>query len=1013
MRIRLLGPLEVLADDGTPAELPGRHLPRLLAVLAWQLNRPVSVDTLQEALWGALPPPAARSSLRVHVHHLRQAIGHSRIRLTGGGYALRIEPGELDVDEFRALAAAGSRALAAGRAADGVALLRSAVALWRGTALEGLRDVLPLDAAADELEELRLETVEQCVDAELGLGSSGQLVAELRALIARHPFRERPRGQLMMALHRSGRQADALAEYRRAGAVLRDELGIEPGGALQRLHEQILTGTLPGPQPPEPPATVAPPPPQQQPATALASRASGPVRCLPRTVADFTGRESTIRALLKLIGERGEPGESAPVVVVVDGMAGSGKTTLALHVASLVGDRYPDAHLYVNLHGHSEQQPLAPGSALMILLRQLGIPAEAIPADAVERVGLWRSEVAKRRVLVMLDNAASSAQVADLLPAAASALTLVTGRRRLTRLEGVHLESLPVLDADEALTLLASIVGDRVYAEAQAAQDVVRRCGGLPLAVRLAGARLAHRPRWRVAELVRRLDGSVLPQLAAEDRTVADAFVLSYRQLPQRAQWAFRLLGLHPAETFDALAVAALAGLPLGQAEEVLDELVDVHLVEELDTGVFRLHDLIREYAAMLVADLPAADRRAALLGLLDQQMHAAAATVEAARRALLVRDLRAPAPLRPDLLAALADPAARLERERPHLMALVRAAEAVEPAYAWRIPRAAWRYLWSRGYVDDIASLHQRALAAAELLGDDSAAATVLHYLASAHYMRAELDQACEMMLRAVRLRERLGETAGVTSSLGNLANIYGVMDRWPDSMRVALAAEARPVKSAGPSTAVYTLAQASFRLGRYPDALRYQRRALMAAAEAGDEARVGNCLLMLALIKHAAGLAGTGRTRRLLTASLRLFQRVHDRAGEIEARHELANLLRTQHRYAEALAEHRWVLDAIVPIRHPWWEARFRTDFADTLRLAGRAGEARAMAEHALRIARGRRLSYLTARAQAGLAECLLTTDPAESRRLWEEARDTFARLGAIEVVDVDKRLAATGQL
>jgi hypothetical protein len=269
------------------------------------------------------------------------------------------------------------------------------------------------------------------------------------------------------------------------------------------------------------------------------------VRCLPRTVADFTGREATVRSLLAVIAA---PGASAPAVVVVDGMAGSGKTTLALHVASLVGGRYPDAHLYVDLHGHSEQQPLSGRS---------GGAGRAVAVRGGDAAGVGGA----RQRGVERPGGGS---------AAPSGLALVTTRRRLAGLDGVHLESLPVLDSDEAVALLARIVGDRVHAEAGAAREVVRRCGGLPLAVRLAGSRLAHRPGWRVAELVRRLDESVLPQLAAEDRTVAGAFVLSYRQLPERTRWAFRLFGLYPGGTFDALTVAALTGLTFGQAQDLL-----------------------------------------------------------------------------------------------------------------------------------------------------------------------------------------------------------------------------------------------------------------------------------------------------------------------------------------------------------------------------------------------------------------------------------------------------------
>jgi tetratricopeptide (TPR) repeat protein len=394
---------------------------------------------------------------------------------------------------------------------------------------------------------------------------------------------------------------------------------------------------------------------------------------------------------------------------------------------------------------------------------------------------------------------------------------------------------------------------------------------------------------------------------------------------------------------------------------------------------------------------------------VLDQQLHAAAATVESSRRVALNRDLRAAAPARADLLAALVDPMARMERERPNLMAFVESAAAVEPAYAWQLPRASWRYLWLGGYSDDIAELHQRGLTVAEAIGDRSAQATTLHYLASAHFIRAELTKACELTQRVIRLREQLGETDAVTVTMANLANVYWLMDRWTDCIEVAQAAlrRRRAGKSAVDAAVEMTLAQAYVRLGRYPDALRYQRRALMIGVDAHDPVRIGGSLLLLATTKHLAGITGIEATRRQLRVASRLAQRAGDRPGELDARHELANLLRVERRYAEAIVEHRHVLAAVTRLRIPWFESRMRSDFAVSLRLAGQTAAARAMAQHALRIARQFQLPYLAARAQTALAECLLATDPARGRQLWEQARDTYARLGAAELTDVEQQL------
>ncbi|GAA2647254.1 AfsR/SARP family transcriptional regulator [Paractinoplanes durhamensis] len=561
MRYAILGPLAVAGEPITA----GRDRV-VLAMLLLHADRVVGVGDLVDALWADDPPPTARGQLQTCVSRLRRRLPAGAITSDPAGYRLRCDPAELDWAVFTALSAEA-------RAQSDPARLRQALDLWRGPALVEI-DSPAVRRQAAVLDETRAVAIEDWADLELLAGRDRDLLGELAGLVERYPLRERLRGQLMTALFRAGRRADALAEFRRAQQVLTGELGIEPGRELRELHQRMLGGEHSAPV---------------------------PARCLPRTVGDFTGREAVVA---RLVGAIDAAGPYGPVVLAVDGMAGSGKTTLALQVASLVGGRYPDAHLFVDLHGHSEHEPLEPSAALLILLRQLGIPADRVPAETAGRIDLWRNELAQRRALVLLDNAASSRQVADLLPTSAGALALVTGRRRLVGLDGAHPESLPVFTETEAMALLARIAGDRVTTQPAEAAELVRRCGALPLALRLAGARLAHRPRWQVADLVRRLGESALPELAAENRTVADAFALSYRQLGEAAQRLFRQLGAVPDRLFDGPAAAALGELPLDRAEDLLDDLIDAHLVEEPEPGVFRLHDLLREYAGMLAAEL-------------------------------------------------------------------------------------------------------------------------------------------------------------------------------------------------------------------------------------------------------------------------------------------------------------------------------------------------------------------------------------------------------------------------
>jgi DNA-binding SARP family transcriptional activator len=560
LRYRILGPLSVTQGEQQVAITAGRDRV-VLAMLLLYRDRVLSAGELIDAVWGEQPPPTARNQLQTCVSRLRRRLPAGVITTDPAGYRLALEPGDLDADVF-------ARVLAQARDRRDPDLHRQALALWRAPALVEIESPAVRRVAA-ALDEQRAVATEEWVELALTAGTDRDLLGELSGLVEQFPLRERLRGQFMTALSRAGRQADALAEYRRARDTLRDELGIEPGPELSDLHRQILAGR------------------------------DHRIRCLPRTVGDFTGRSAAVD---RLLGAVDAAGPHEPALAVIDGMAGSGKTTLALRVASLVGDRYPDAHLFVDLHGHSEREPREPAAALLILLRQLEIDPERLPPGPDERLGLWRNELARRRAIVVLDNAASTRQVADLLPAAPGSLALVTSRRRLAGLDSVRAESLPMFTDEEALALLARIAGRRVDREPEAAAELVRRCGGLPLAVRLAGARLAHRPRWTIRDLLGRLGAAALPELAAEDRSVAGAFAVSYHRLPAPARRLFRLLGTLRAACFDAAAAAAAAGLPRDETEDLLDDLQDVHLVEEHAPGVFRFHDLIREYAATVGA---------------------------------------------------------------------------------------------------------------------------------------------------------------------------------------------------------------------------------------------------------------------------------------------------------------------------------------------------------------------------------------------------------------------------
>lgn len=982
MRFRILGPLSVTVDGREVAVTAARDRV-VLAMLLSHPGRVVTVDALAEAVWGVDPPATARGQLQTCVSRLRRVLPPGVIGSDPAGY--RIDPGPDDLDSI-----AFARLAAAGREGCDPALLRRGLDLWRGVALSGI-DSPAVRRAAVTLDEQRATAMEDWAELELAAGRPRDLIGPLVDLIAHFPLRERLRAQLIRALAGSGQTVEALAEFRRFRAVLREELSIEPGRRLQELHRQILSGE-----------------------TVTAPVRVDPVRSLPRTVADFTGREEVIARMVKRAAEGG------PVVLALDGMAGSGKTTVALHLAGELAGRYPDAHLYVDLRGHSDQAPLDPSAALLALLRRLGVGADQVPADPDERIDLWRSELAGRKALVILDNAASSAQVADLLPASPEVLVVVTSRRRLLGLDGVHPESLPVLGEWEALALLARIAGDRIRNEPAAATELVRRCGGLPLAIRLAGARLAHRPRWKVADLVERFGSAVLPELAAENRTVAGAFALSFGQLPEPAQRVFRLLGASPSRLFDAPAVAALADIPVDDDADLLDDLVDVHLIEEPERHVFRMHDLLHEYASALAAELRESDRHAAIGRMLDLELGATMATQGALREAVVRRELDLTEAPRPDLVAAVPDVDQRLERARPHLGALVAAAiEIGRPEFSWQLARAAWWNLAGAGYNEDIQALFSRARIEALRAGNDKAQAMCANYLASIYFRRARFDDAQALLQEAIRLRRTLGDPGPLATSLGNLTAIYAATDRFVEAAQVSGEALRLAERADDTYVLLMRLDVGSFvlsRLGRHDEALWLQRRRLMAVTGLNDRWQTVHCLMNLVMARRRAGrisLAAAERAGRvLLRHALRL--KTLDLASE--TRDELAGVLTEAGQYAEAAELLTESLECY-ELSDDWrFRARSLNSLGIVTRLSGDRERAAALHREASRFAQTVSQPFEVARAHLGLGDC--ATDPETARRHWRTAEEIFTRLhlperyeAAARLQEVDSQKEETG--
>ncbi|MFS8098597.1 tetratricopeptide repeat protein [Lentzea alba] len=586
--IGVLGPLEVLVD-GAPRTLAGHRQKRLLALLLLRANTAMSPDQVIDALWDDEPPATARSQVRNAVARLRRDLGSAGAAVVtdSGNYRLCVDDDQADVLRFSRAVKRARELARAGANDDAVEAVRAGLSLWRGTAFAGLEGRV-FEAAAVSLAEQRLAAQELLIHLRVATGDTAGLAAELSVLTAEHPTSEPLVAQLMTALCREGKQADALRAYERLRGRLADELGIDPGRELRDLHERVLRSDI-----------------------ALTTPVADPVkpRSLPRDLPDFTGRDEEVSNLVALVEKASD---TAVIISAIDGMPGIGKTTLAVRIGHLTRSRFPQGQLFVDLHGHTPgRRPLAPDAALDLLLRGVGVLPEQIPEGLDRRAGLWRSVMADRRMLVVLDNAADTAQVRPLLPASPRARVLVTSRRRLTMLEGASSFSIDVMPPDDAAQLFCRVAA--VHPADGRVADVVALCGHLPLAIRIAASRLRSRPRWTVSDLADLLhnESHRLTELSAEDRSVRSAFTVSYNNLSASTQRSFRLLGLLPGGDFGAHAAGAAMAVELPDARRTLEELVDINLLVNRAPGRYVFHDLLRQFARSLCAE----DERAEAIG--------------------------------------------------------------------------------------------------------------------------------------------------------------------------------------------------------------------------------------------------------------------------------------------------------------------------------------------------------------------------------------------------------------
>jgi DNA-binding SARP family transcriptional activator/tetratricopeptide (TPR) repeat protein len=834
MEFRVLGPLEV-ADGAAPVRIVAGKQRALLAVLLMHANHPVSADRLVDMIWTRQPPRTAVENLRLYVHRLRRALGDGeRIGHRTGGYALAVAPGELDVARFEMLAATGEQAQAAGDHEGAAQVFGEALGLWRGPAYADL-DVDVVRDEADRLEARRESVREGRIEADLALGRHEALTGELAGLVRERPLRERLRAQLMLALYRCGRQAEALHVYQDARHLLAAELGIEPGARLRELHAAILRGD----------ADLEPP-------AARARRSPDVVAMLPPDVPDFVGRDDEMSRLDDIFS----PGEDRGFVVI-SGTAGVGKTALAVHWARRAIDRFPDGQLYVDLAGYSARAPVLPIEALARFLRALGV--EHVPSAVAEATGMLRTRLCGRRMVLVLDNARSADQVRPLLPGDHNCVTLVTSRERLSGLvsrDGAARLPLDVLTPVEAGTLLTRLLGARVTtAEPDATAELAQACAYLPLALRITAANLADRPGHGVAaQLAELRDGDRLDKFAVEgdeEYAVRTAFDHSYAGLDPAGQLTFRLLGLVPGPDVPLAGVARLSGATDADSARALDRLTNAHLVMQPFMRRYALHDLLRIYAAGLCDRMDnGADRDAAVARLHAYYL----STADAAARTLYPTTLRLPAAdFAPSAGQTFADHTAALhwlDAERPNLLAIVDAAERAElHRIAWRLADTLRGYLWLRMDAVGWHTVATTGLRAAEADHDAPAQAAAHLSLADLRTRTGDYEAAARHAGQALERCRLAGWRHGEAAALGSLGNVSrraGRMEASVGYQAQALDLNRRIGRSEGEAVNLANLGNALRELGRLSEAATYETEALALyrklGSRNGEAAALGN---------------------------------------------------------------------------------------------------------------------------------------------------------------------------
>lgn len=858
----ILGPLMVRSGD-RKVVIGGARQRTTLALLLLNQGRTVSVDTLLDEVWNESPPATARTQIAIVIAALRKTFkaegaDDDTIVTDHPGYLLNAEGHSVDSVEFAAHVARAEADVKEQRLDAAVRHYHRALDLWRGPALAGVSGRL-VEKEAARLAELRLNVYDDATAVELELGRHYELLPELGGVVQENPLRERTRGHLMLAQYRAGRRADAMEVYREAREYFIEELGLEPGPDLQALHDFILRD-----DPSLSPTGGA----EGDAADAALPEVTVVPSELPPDVPGFTGREDELAALDGLMaGEK--DGVPTPTAGLITGVAGVGKSGLALRWAHRAADAFPDGRLFADLRGYDEQhEPASVSDVLSRFLRSLGVPGPRVPEAPEERVALYRSLLAERRVLIVLDNVRTYAQLRPLLPGSGGSCVLITSRDQLEQMVTWPQEArihLGVLPPAEAVELVAKITGERRIATARAdAARLVELCDRLPLALRIAAARLASKPHWSVRHMVVRLSDERrrLDELSQGESRVRAGFELSYRFLPDSAARLYRRLGLLDLPDFTSWVAAALLDLDVLAAELLLEDLVDAQFLEVVGVDAtgrlrYRFQNLLRLYAAerALEEEPPAARQEAC------RRVFSTALTIarEAHRRESggefgLVHSGARLCAVDTDLLEELlAEPLAWFEAERLCLVEMVEQAARMRLAdLAWDLTGSSSVLFETRSYVENWQSCAGHALDAARVADDRLGQAVMLHHIAAGALVRQSLDEAKARSLEALELYRGTGEELGQALVLRNLAVIHrlqGDRDSAEECLKKALPVFRETGDLSSESSALQNMAQLELDRGNSEASLQYALDAVRVAesVDAGASRNLAQCLYRL----------------------------------------------------------------------------------------------------------------------------------------------------------------------